>query len=180
MSLNDHSQFYPNRFTGAKAYLEAEEIGKLEKAATNLRDRLLITLLSHLGCRISEALGIKVEDVDLLNHTVTIQHLKARIQLCCPQCGARLGRSGKPLLHRVCYDPCQYPRTADYRAHDFNGGVPKRELLRDLNYTTIVKADGIMWKDTGHSPMSSPSVSTSTLSQDWIVMFVALFTVILL
>jgi len=93
MSLNDHSQFYANQSTGAKAYLEAEEIGKLEKAATNLRDRLLIRLLSHLGCRISEALGIKVEDVDLLNQTVTIQHLKARIHLCCPQCGARLGRS---------------------------------------------------------------------------------------
>ena len=76
-----------------KAYLEAEEVGKLEKAATNLRDRLLIRLLSHLGCRISEALGIKVEDIDMFNHTMTIQHLKARIQLGCPHCGARLGRS---------------------------------------------------------------------------------------
>ncbi len=76
-----------------KVYLEAIEVEALEKATTNLRDRLLIRLLSHLGCRISEALGIKVEDVDLVNHTVTIQHLKARIQLCCPECGARLGRS---------------------------------------------------------------------------------------
>jgi len=76
-----------------KTYLEPGEVILLENQATNLRDRLLIRLLSHLGCRISEALGIKVEDVDLFNHTVTIQHLKARIQLCCPQCGARLGRS---------------------------------------------------------------------------------------
>jgi len=79
--------------TTTKAYLEPEETGKLEKAATNLRDRLLIRLLSRLGCRVSEALGIKVEDLDMVNHTVTIQHLKARIQLCCPHCGARLGRS---------------------------------------------------------------------------------------
>ena len=93
MSLNDHSPFYANRSTRAKAYLEANDVDRLQKATTNLRDRLLIRLLSHLGCRISEALGIKVEDVDLVNHTVTIQHLKARIQLCCPQCGARLGRS---------------------------------------------------------------------------------------
>jgi integrase/recombinase XerD len=76
-----------------KAFLDLDEVARLEKAATNLRDRLLIRLLSHLGCRISEALGIKVEDIDLVNHTVTIQHLKARIQLCCPHCGARIGRS---------------------------------------------------------------------------------------
>ena len=76
-----------------KAYLEAEEVGKLEKAATNLRDRLLVRLLFHSGCRVSEALGIKVEDIDMVNRTMTIEHMKARIQLCCPHCGARLGRS---------------------------------------------------------------------------------------
>jgi integrase/recombinase XerD len=76
-----------------RAYLEAEEVDKLEKAATNLRDRLLIRVLSHLGCRVSEALGIKVEDIDMFNRTITIQHLKAHIQLSCPHCSARLGRS---------------------------------------------------------------------------------------
>jgi integrase/recombinase XerD len=76
-----------------KVYLEAEEVDKLEKAVTNLRDRLLIRVLSHLGCRVSEALGIKVGDIDMVNHTVIIQHLKARIQLSCPHCDARLGRS---------------------------------------------------------------------------------------
>jgi len=93
MKLNDHSLFYANRSTRVKAYLEANDIDRLQKATTNLRDRLLIRLLSHLGCRISEALGIKVEDIDLVNHTITIQHLKARIQLCCSYCTARLGRS---------------------------------------------------------------------------------------
>jgi integrase/recombinase XerD len=75
-----------------KAYLEAEDVDKLERAATNLRDHLLIRLLSHLGCRISEAIGIKVEDVDLDNHTITIRHLKTRMNLSCPECNARLGR----------------------------------------------------------------------------------------
>jgi integrase/recombinase XerD len=93
MSLNDHSPFYANRSTRVKAYLEANDVDRLQKATTNLRDHLLIRLLSHLGCRISEALGIKVEDIDLVNHTITIQHLKFRIQLCCPHCAARLGRS---------------------------------------------------------------------------------------
>jgi len=77
----------------AKAYLERDELDVLEQAATNLRDRLLIRLLSRLGCRISEALALTVEDIDLGRGTVTIQHLKARLKLACPHCGARLGRS---------------------------------------------------------------------------------------
>ena len=77
----------------SKAYLEPEEIEKLEEAAQYLRDRLLIWLLFHLGCRVSEALGITVGDIDFSRGTVTIQHLKARIKLACNQCGARLGKS---------------------------------------------------------------------------------------
>lgn len=76
-----------------KAYLEPEEITLMEKAATNLRDRLLIRLLFHLGCRISEALGLKVKDVDMVQGTVTIEHLKTRLKLNCPQCNARLGKA---------------------------------------------------------------------------------------
>lgn len=59
-----------------KAYVEPEEVTKMEKATGNLRDRLLIHLLFHPGCRVSEALGLNVEDVDLAKGTVTIMHLK--------------------------------------------------------------------------------------------------------
>jgi len=75
-----------------KAYLEPEEIAQLESQATNLRDRLLIHLLFHLGCRISEALAITVEDIDLTRGTVTILHLKTRLKLSCPHCNVRLGK----------------------------------------------------------------------------------------
>ena len=44
----------------SKAYLEIDEVERLEKATTNLRDRLLVCLLFRLGCRVSEALGIGV------------------------------------------------------------------------------------------------------------------------
>jgi integrase/recombinase XerD len=74
-----------------KAYLEPEEIILMEKAATNLRDQILIHLLFWLGCRISEALSIKVDDVDLVQSTVTIVHLKCRTKLSCYVCGAKLG-----------------------------------------------------------------------------------------
>jgi len=78
-----------------KAYLEVDDVKQLERAATCLRDRLLVRILSHLGCRISEALALKVEDIDFEQGTVTIEHLKARVELCCPKCGARLGKSHK-------------------------------------------------------------------------------------
>ena len=65
----------------------------MEKATTNLRDRLLIRLLFHSGCRVSEALALTVEDVDFEHGTITIKHLKARLKLSCTECGQRLGRS---------------------------------------------------------------------------------------
>jgi integrase/recombinase XerD len=76
-----------------KVYVEPYEVNLIEKAATNLRDRLLISLLFHLGCRVSEALALEVDDIDFVQGTVRIQHLKARINLGCPKCGARLGKS---------------------------------------------------------------------------------------
>ena len=75
-----------------KAYLEAKDIKKLEQAAGYLRDKLLVRLLFRLGCRISEALGIAVSDIDFKEGTVTIEHLKARTKLSCPKCGTRLGK----------------------------------------------------------------------------------------
>jgi len=76
-----------------KTYLDPSEVALLEEAATNLRDRLLIRLLFHLGCRISEALALTVEDVDFERGIVSIRHLKASLRLCCTECGQRLGRS---------------------------------------------------------------------------------------
>ena len=74
-----------------KTYLELREITAMEKVAGNLRDRLLIRLLFYLGCRISEALALTVTDIDFAAGTVSIRHLKSRLELSCPNCGARLG-----------------------------------------------------------------------------------------
>ena len=76
-----------------KTYLEPEEVYQMEKAASNLRDKILIRLLFHLGCRISEALALEVDDIDFTRGTVSIIHLKRRLQLSCATCGARLGLS---------------------------------------------------------------------------------------
>jgi len=90
----------------AKAYLEPQEVELLEGGALayDRRERkwkpclmyqLLIRLLFRLGCRVSEALGIGVDDIDFKNRRVTIQHLKTRVKLSCPDCGVRLSRTAK-------------------------------------------------------------------------------------
>lgn len=76
-----------------KTYLEPDEVAMMEKAASNLRDKILIRLLFRLGCRISEALALKVEDVDFARGTVSIVHLKRRVKLSCTNCGATLALS---------------------------------------------------------------------------------------
>lgn len=76
-----------------KAYLDPGEVEKLIAAACNLRDQLLIRLLFRLACRVSEAIALQVGDVDLVQGTATIEHLKARMRLSCASCGARLGRT---------------------------------------------------------------------------------------
>jgi integrase/recombinase XerD len=76
-----------------KTYLEPEDLEKLEQATTYVRDRLLVRILAHLGCRISEALAITVDDIDFPNKTIRIQHLKDRLHLTCPECNARLARA---------------------------------------------------------------------------------------
>ncbi len=79
----------------ARTYLEPDEVKKLEDAAGYLKDRLLIRLLFRLGCRISEALGLSVGDIDFERGTATIQHLKVRVKLSCPRCSTRLSRSAR-------------------------------------------------------------------------------------
>jgi len=79
----------------AKAYLEVEEVERLEEAGEYSRDKLLIRLLFRLGCRVSEVLAIAVDDVDFNQGTVTIEHLKLRLNLSCPDCDTRLSRTAK-------------------------------------------------------------------------------------
>jgi len=74
-----------------KTYLEPDEVAMMEKAASNLRDKLLIRTLFHLGCRVTEALGLTVQDIDFTRGTVPIKHLKSRLKLSCVNCRATLG-----------------------------------------------------------------------------------------
>jgi integrase/recombinase XerD len=55
-----------------KTYLEPKEIDRIEQAAECLRDKLLVRLLARLGCRVSEALGIRIDDIDFDQGTVRL------------------------------------------------------------------------------------------------------------
>jgi integrase/recombinase XerD len=76
-----------------KTYLDIDDTVMLEKAATNTRDQLLIRVLCRLGCRVSEAIALTVDDMDFSQGKVTIQHLKTRIKVTCPQCKSRLAKA---------------------------------------------------------------------------------------
>ncbi len=78
-----------------KVYLDISDIHAIVNSASNLRDKLLIRILFGLACRISEALAITVQNIDLKQGTIIIKHLKERIKLSCPHCGTRLSKANK-------------------------------------------------------------------------------------
>jgi len=80
-----------------KTYLEIEDVELMERTASCLRNRLLIRLLYRLACRVSEALAIKLNDIDFSRATITVVHLKTRIRLSCPKCRAALAKK-----HQFC------------------------------------------------------------------------------
>jgi integrase/recombinase XerD len=132
-----------------KAYLEPQEVKQLEEAATCVRDRLLIRLLFYLGCRISEALAIKAEDIDFIQGLVTILRLKARIKLSCPKCGARLGKSHK--FCPICGDSVE-EALAQEKEHRRVRTLPvdsdTLEMLRD--FITRDKTKGLIFRINRH------------------------------
>ena len=86
-----------------KTHLEPWEVDLLEQNAKTydrrklewvpcLRDQLLIRLLFRTGCRVSEALAVGVDDVDLEQRIVKIIREKERLRLF-HACGRRLSRT---------------------------------------------------------------------------------------
>jgi integrase/recombinase XerD len=75
-----------------KTYLEIPEIERMEEASQCMRDRLLNRILARTGCRITEVISLTTDDVDLESGLVKIIHLKRRVKLLCPSCGARLAK----------------------------------------------------------------------------------------
>ena len=71
---------------------QAELVERLIAAGKNPRDMAFIALLARTGIRISEAIQLRVNDIDLQRGTLSIIHLKERLKLRCPYCGENLGK----------------------------------------------------------------------------------------
>lgn len=72
---------------------QAELVERLIAAGKNPRDMAFAALLARTGVRVSEAIQIKVSDIDFQRGMLTIMHLKERLKLRCPLCGGSLGKS---------------------------------------------------------------------------------------
>ena len=61
-----------------KGYLEPEQVERLITAARNLRDKLLIRIPWRTGIRVSELIGIRIQDIDFDNRAIVIKVQKMR------------------------------------------------------------------------------------------------------
>lgn len=78
-----------------KTYLTPKEIDSLIEAADNLRDRLIIRFLFRAGCRVSELLSLRLENIDWGSRMIMIRHLKSLPRKKCPSCGESVGRKAR-------------------------------------------------------------------------------------
>jgi len=54
-------------------YLRQDELRRFFKVITVPRDRMLFAMIYHYGLRVDEAVVLRVEDVDVKNHRVSIR-----------------------------------------------------------------------------------------------------------
>jgi len=128
-----------------KVYLTLEEVERIAQAATNLRDGLLIRLLFWLSCRVSEALGIRVEDVNPAQGTITIKHLKTRLRLSCPHCDTRLSRAAR--FCPGCGKDVPAPLRKEQEMHRIRTiPLEKRTMDRLVDFIRRDKTQGLIFK----------------------------------
>ena len=78
-----------------KTYLTPTEIKDMVEAAPYLRDEVCIKFLADTGVRVSEFLGVRVENIDFDKRLVMIPHLKVGIRKHCPNCNHTAGTHTK-------------------------------------------------------------------------------------
>jgi integrase len=61
-----------------KGYLEVGQVEKIIAAATNPRNALLVRIPWHAGIRVSELIGIRIQDIDFDNRAIVIKVQKMR------------------------------------------------------------------------------------------------------
>jgi integrase/recombinase XerD len=131
-----------------KTYLEPHDVELMELSAKCPRDRLLVRLLFHLGCRISEVLAIKLPDIDFEHGTIAIIHLKTRLRLTCAKCKASLARR-----HQFC------PGCGE----EIRAIIPRFQEHRRIRVLPVDSASVQLIKAYLHSTFSACSIDTRLL-----------------
>ncbi len=128
-----------------KVYLNPEEVERMAQAATYVRDELLVRVLFWGSCRVSEALGIEVDDVNAAQGTVTIKHLKVRTRLLCPHCGTRVSRTAR--FCPGCGKEVPEPLRKEQEMHRVRTiPLEKRTMDRLVDFIRRDKTQGLIFK----------------------------------
>jgi len=113
-----------------KTYLTSEEIQQMIGVASTLRDKVILSFYGDTGCRASELLRLKVEDVDFETGIVRIPHLKRGIKKKCPVCDKTAGRR-TAFCSKCGYDLSDVKAEGiEERSRLISIGNETRELLR--------------------------------------------------
>ncbi len=132
-----------------KVYLTPQEVERMAQVAKCVRDEVFIRVLFWAGCRVSEAIGIRVEDVNPAQGTVTIKHLKTRIRLSCPQCGTRLSRAAK--FCPGCGKDVPAPLKQEQEMHRIRTiPLEKQTMERLMYFIRRDKTEGLIFKIGRH------------------------------
>ena len=76
--INFHSIDQPKKKKSLPKVLIKSEIERMIKATTNLKHKLLIELLYSSGLRVSEAINLKVNEIDIENNSVRVNQGKGK------------------------------------------------------------------------------------------------------
>jgi len=131
-----------------KGYLEPEQVEGLIAVATNPRDALLVRILWRSGVRVSELIGIRIQDIDFDNRAILIKVQKMR------------KRDGKAIERRrvIPIDQGTLDMVKEYL--EWRKQFPyKGDLLFPI---TRQRVDQIFWKlgrRTGIKEIGDPAVS---------------------
>ena len=128
-----------------KVYLTPEEVELMAQAAKCVRDEVLVRVLFWGSCRVSEALGIEVDDINHAQGTVTIKHLKVRTRLLCPHCGIRLSRAAR--FCSSCGKEIPEPLRKEQEMHRVRTiPLEKRTMERLMYYIQKDGTEGLIFK----------------------------------
>ena len=134
-----------------KGYLEPEQVEKLIAVATNPRDALLVRVAWRTGIRVSELIGIRVQDIDFDNRAIVIKVQKMR------------KRDGKTIERRrvVPIDQGTLDMVKEYL--DWRKQFPyKGDLLFPISRQRVVQICWKLGKRAGITRVGDPTISQHT------------------